>query len=208
MNHVLSSVILSTAYMPPIEYIAQFLFFDNVFIEKEETYSKQTYRNRCCICGPNGLQILSIPVIKTFGNHTKTKDVKISYSTHWQLNHWRSLKTAYNASPYFLHYEEKLFSFYTKKYVFLLDYNFEILEIILKILKVKNKISMAEQYQQSILNVVDLREEIHPKKEKVNTTPRYSQVFEEKYGFISNLSIVDLLFNQGPETSKYLKVLI
>jgi len=208
MNHDLTSVILSTAYFPPIEYIAQILFYENAMIEKEETYPKQTYRNRCCIYSSNGLQTLSIPVIRIFGNHTKTKDVKISYSTHWQMNHWRSLESAYNASPFFLHYEDKLFPFYSKKYEYLLDYNFEMLEMILKVLKIKNKISITDQYNKSFFNGVDLREKIHPKKERIIFTPRYSQVFEERHGFIPNLSIIDLLFNEGPETIHYLKSLL
>ena len=208
MNDDFTPVMLSAAYLPPVEYIAQFLLFNKILIEKEETYPKQTYRNRCCIYSPNGLQTLSIPVIKPFGNHTKTKDVKISDSVNWQTNHWRSLVTAYNASPFFLHYEEKLFPFYSKKYEFLFDFNLEMLEMILKLLKIKNDISATGVYNKSLSNAVDLRDKIHPKKEKIILTPRYSQVFEEKHGFIPNLSIADLLFNEGPETVHYLKSLL
>ena len=124
------------------------------------------------------------------------------------MNHWRSLKTAYNASPFFLHYEDKLFPFYSKKYEYLLDNNLEILEMILNFLKIKRKILITDQYNKSFSNTMDLREKIHPKKEEMTITPRYSQVFEEKHGFIPNLSIVDLLFNQGPETIHYLRSLL
>ena len=205
MKNEFELVILSLAYLPPIEYIAQFFLFKNSIIEKDETYPKQTFRNRCYIYGPNGIQMLNIPVIKMFGNHTQTKDVRISNATNWQLNHIRSIDTAYNNSPYYIYYKDKLEPFYSKKYNFLLDYNLEYLSVLLDILKCENNISQSNDFIKIYPESLDLRKKIHPAKERILQTPRYSQVFEERYGFIPNLSILDLLFNKGPEAKDYLK---
>ncbi len=205
MQNKKNTIILSTAYLPPIEYILQFVLAEHIIIEQEETYSKQTYRNRCNIYGPNGLHTLSIPIIRPNGNHTKTKDILISYDTSWQSNHWRTLQAAYNASPFFMYYENKLAPFYTQQTKFLLEFNTNFLELILRFLKIKINITKSTEYKKVQLNSIDLRESIHPKKDKILISPRYTQVFEERYGFIPNLSILDLLCNKGPETIDYLK---
>jgi len=205
MKNDFDSVILSLAYLPPIEYIAQFFLFKNSIIEKDETYPKQTFRNRCYIYGPNGIQMLNIPVIRMFGNHSQTKDIRISNTINWQLNHIRSIETAYNNSPFYIYYKDKIESFYSKKYDFLLDFDLEYLSVLLDILKCKNDISLSKGFIKSYPESFDLREKIHPAKERILQAPRYSQVFEERHGFIPNLSILDLLFNKGPEANEYLK---
>ncbi len=117
------TILLSTAYLPPVEYMALLLKYGNAIIEKEETYPKQTYRNRCSILTANGILNLSIPVSKPNGNNTKTKDISIINSSTWYTNHWRAMSSAYSGSPFFLYYKDYLQKFFIGKYDNLLEYN-------------------------------------------------------------------------------------
>jgi len=140
-------ILLETAYLPPIGYMAEVLRASKVIIEVNETYQKQTFRNHCSIYGPNGKQILSIPVVKVYGNHTTTKDIRISDHQPWQKIHWRSIETAYNNSPFFLFYQDVFAPFYEKKFGFLVDWNLELLNVILKIMKIEVQISLTSRYE-------------------------------------------------------------
>jgi hypothetical protein len=181
-----------TAYLPPVSYITECIRSDKIVIESFETYHKQTFRNHCIIAGPNGKQQLTVPVIKVNGNHTLTKDIRISYSQEWQKNHWRSIETAYNNSPFFLYYRDYLEPFYLKKSDFLLDFNTKLLEIIFIILRVEKEIGFTDHFGNLTADDFNL------------IFPPYTQVFENKSGFVPNLSIVDLIFNLGPEAREYL----
>lgn len=196
----MSEILFSTAYLPPIEFFKNMMEHNHIIIEQYETYPKQTYRNRCEILSANGKLSLTIPVIKINGNHTLTKDVEISYSTNWQKIHWRAIESAYNNSPFFIYYSDLFYPFYEKKNKYLIDYNNELLELILKILKVNTKFSLSAKYEKQPIQTIDLRDTIHPKKNIVTLEKKYqayNQVFLDKFGFISNLSIIDLLFNEG-----------
>ncbi|MGA2822612.1 MAG: WbqC family protein [Bacteroidales bacterium] len=198
-------VLLSTAYFPPISYISECLHSEQVLIERFETYPKQTCRNRCHIYGPNGLQTLSIPVLKVNGNHTLTKDIRIVISTPWQRLHWRSIETAYNNSPFFLFYKNEFEEVFEKQFDFLLDLNTVLLEIIFDILSIEKKIGFTDQFQKIPEGIDDHRES--PKKKKAASNyafPPYNQVFSPKHGFIADLSIIDLIFNLGPESCEFL----
>jgi hypothetical protein len=186
------STLLPTAYLPSITYIAECLRSEEIVIEIFETYTKQTIRNHCNIYGPNGRQKLSIPVVKVHGNHTLTKDVRILYLQNWQSIHWRSIETAYNNSPFFLYYRDYFEPFYSKRFDFLLDFNTKLLEIIFMILRVEKGIGFTDHFENRL-------NDYH----KFIFTP-YTQVFSPKSGFLSNLSIIDLLFNLGPEALGYL----
>jgi hypothetical protein len=186
------STIFSTAYLPPVSYIAECLRAEEIVIEIWETYRKQTIRNHCNIYGPNGRQKLSIPVIKVHGNHTLTKDIRISCLQNWQQIHWRSIETAYNNSPFFLYYRDYFEPFYLKKFDFLLDFNAKLLEIIFMILRIEKQIGFTDHYEN--------RMEDRPS----YIFPPYTQVFSPKSGFLSNLSIIDLIFNLGPDANDYL----
>ena len=198
------TVILTTSYLPPISYISKCLKSGKVIIEAEETYLKQTYRNHCLIAGPNGKQQLTIPVVKVNGNHTLTKDIKISYFENWQKQHWRSIETAYNNSPFFLYYRDYFEPFFYKTHDFLIDYNLQILNTIFIILRVENEIEFTSKYEKEYSSLLDMRN-TSVQKYPDNGTPikKYIQVFENKSGFIPDLSIIDLIFNLGPEAGDY-----
>ena len=199
-----NSVIFPLFYLPPVEFYKQLI--DNkdvkIILEKHEHFPKQTYRNRASIYGPNGKLNLIMPVVKGAKVHTPVKDVKISYDEDWQRLHWLSMQTSYRSSAYFEFYEDDYAPFYEKKYTFLYDYNLELFEMLKKQLKLKVDYTFSEVYEKEY--DLDFRENIHPKKESAYQPVQYYQVFEDKYNFMPNLSIVDLLFNQGPQALKYI----
>lgn len=198
--------IFPTSYFPPISYMAALLREENPLIEIYETYPKQTFRNRCTTMTANGVQSLSIPVSKPFGNHTKTADIVISYQTPWQQIHKRTLFSAYKASPYFDHYFSRFEAIFDKKTINLVELNNEILSELFKILKVKKTIVLTNDYMKSSDEIIDYRTVFNPKKDFVATDfPTYYQVFCEKHPFAPDLSILDLIFNEGPLASAYLK---
>jgi len=198
-----SSVILSTAYLPPVQYFAKLIGYQNVYIEVFETYAKQSYRNRCEILSCNGPLSLIVPVIKTNGNKTLTKDIRIDYSTNWQKNHWKAIESAYRNSAYYDFVSDLLLPFYTRKETFLIDYNNKINNELFLFLGISKKFSETDQFhKQYTTDIADLRTAIHPKTQfqsgdKLFTLVKYYQVFSDRFEFVPNLSIIDLLFNEG-----------
>ncbi len=206
----IKKALFSTAYLPPIEYFVYLFLSDNIFIEAYETYPRQTYRNRCYIYGSNGIESLHIPVIKPYGKRSKTKDVLIGYDQKWQRKHWRAICTAYSNSPFFLYYQDFLEPFYQKKVEKLLDFNCLILKALLTEISIKKEICFTTNFEKEVTaGRTDFRRAISHKSKYDNCRhcfqwPHYSQVFEHKYGFATNLSIIDLLFNKGPDTKEYI----
>ncbi|MGV4460151.1 WbqC family protein [Ornithobacterium rhinotracheale] len=190
----------SSQYFPPIRFFADFLSQENPCIDVYENYQKQTYRNRCHILSPNGLQKLVVPIAHT--GKRAMKDLQISYAQDWQKEHLRSFEAAYRRSPYFEYYEDDLMPTFEKKHKFLLDLNLEILEQLLNLLQIENKFSLSESYIESPAE--DFRQ-AYDAKNPVEDLPEYTQVFSEKLQFIPDLSVVDLLFNEGPKSIVYLK---
>jgi hypothetical protein len=201
----MNELIVSTAYLPPIAFFVSTIETKRITVEQHENYIKQTYRNRCHILSANGILPLSIPVIKTDGNHTKLINIQISNINNWQLNHWRAIESAYNKSPFFLYYRDELETFYLRKFNNLLEFNSELLSFLLRKIGLKIEIIFSDDFLSIQNEENDLRFKFSPKKEEVIQFPHYYQVFEEKFGFIPNLSIIDLLFNEGPETLNYLE---
>ena len=192
-------------YLPPVAWFSKInTHKPTIFIEKEEHFPKQTYRNRANIASPDGILALTVPVIKGSKNHTKIKDVKISYDFNWQRLHWQSLQTCYRRSAYFEYYEDDLAPFYKKKYDYLFDYNEQLLRFILRAIKLPVELVFTERYESAYPLLEDFRDSIHPKKNLDLNQKPYYQLFEERNGFLKNLSIADLLFNQGPHTINYL----
>jgi hypothetical protein len=177
---------------------------ENVIIENAEHFQKQTYRNRATIHSPNGRLDLIVPVVKGSKNHTLVKDVKISKEFNWQRLHWMSMQTSYRSSAYFEYYEDDLSIFYEKSWGFLFDYNEELLRLIMRFLKMNIDYTYTGSFEKTYIEMEDFRDSIHPKRKPDMTFKSYFQVFEERNGFLPNLSIADLLFNQGPQSIKYL----
>lgn len=201
-----ASILLSTAYLPPVEYFVRIFNADKISIEVEETYPKQTYRNRCDICSSAGKLSLSIPINKPNGNHTKTKDIKIENGLKWQLTHWRAIVSAYNHSPYFLYYRDSLESFYYKEFNHLIDYNLELLNLTLEWINLERKIDTSKVFEKNTPeDIRDYRYLIHPKKEASIELKPYTQIFSDRHGFIPKLSILDVIFNLGPDTLDFIR---
>lgn len=201
-----NDTLLSIAYLPPLEYYFS-LGGNTIYIEKFENYQKQSYRNRTVIYAPNGPQDLIIPVLRN--NTNCITDVQIDYKTSWQRLHWRSITAAYNNSPFFLYYQDFFEPFFQKKTKFLFDFNLELLLATLKMLKWDVPINFTSEYKKESPFQNDYRELIHPKYSKSSNYPfsclkNYNQVFESKFGFIPNLSILDLLCNQGPKSKEFI----
>ena len=190
------SLIFPTAYLPSIEYISLFLKTDDVSIELYETYQKQSCRTRCNVMTANGIQTLTIPVIKTNGNHTLTKDIEISYKEAWQQIHLRCLESAYRKSAYFDYYFPYFEKIYKQKFNTLIELNDYCLKTILKLLKVKKEYSYTEDFEK-IVDDRDFRISLSKNNYNNFEMKPYYQVFADRHGFVSNLSIVDLLFNEG-----------
>ena len=200
----MKQILIATSYFPPAAYLSACMKAEVIFVEAFETYTKQTCRNHCRIYGPGGIQTLTVPVRKPNGNHTLTKDIRISSEIHWQRTHWRAITAAYNKSPFLLYYQDHLEKFFTRRYDFLLDLNMEILGQIFEILKSEIVIKVTREYEKSPDLVVDLRNELVSKHASDKGFPEYTQPFSNKFGFKGNLSCLDLLFNLGPEAGAYL----
>lgn len=196
-------ILLPVFYLPPISWFSEFLNEENeVVLEQFENFPKQTYRNRTNIYGANGKLSLIIPIHHT--GKRCIKDIEISYAEDWQKLHWKSIKNAYQSSPYFEYYEDKLEKIFSEKPKFLLEFNLTALEIILKILKSEKEYSFTEEYVKSP-EINDFRDHFSAKNESEYQMDEYYQTFSDKLGFIKDLSIIDLICNIGPESATYIK---
>lgn len=183
-------------YTGNVQYYKHLANASSVQFDLHEHFVKQTQRNRLEILGPNGRQMLVIPIQKT-GNKMIMGDVQISYAENWQKVHWKSFEAAYRKSPYFEFYEEEFFPFYHSKTTHLADFNLKLFQLICKLAKIKIDYSISTSYETC---KPDLRSDVFEAK-KMET---YLQVFSDRYSFVSNLSILDVLFNIGPDTRNYL----
>jgi len=201
-------VLLSIAYLPPVSWMAVALQYGRIDLEVHETYPKQTFRNRCNIATASGILSLTVPVTRINGNHTKTCDIHIDNSKNWQLLHWRSIITAYNKTPYFLYYRDLIEPLFFRKHKLLVDFNKELLNCVLSAMKI-NTIELIPTTEYNIKpDSIDLRNSFHPKyplRDISCQLPRYMQAFEEIHGYLPDLSIIDILFNLGPDTLPYLQ---
>ena len=223
--------LLTTAYFPPISYFAAIaeemeglvrikgedrksilsspLSPSIIYIEACENYQKQSYRNRCHFYAADGIQSLSFPILHEGNTHKRPiMEVKIDYSKPWVMQHKRAIVSAYRTSAYFEYYQDELFAILDSKPEKLIDLNTRLLEFFLEKTGIKAQVQMTESYGQE--GCEDLREAIHPKRpdtilQKLKLGKPYFQVFAEKHGFIPNLSIMDLLFNEGPDSIIFLK---
>ena len=199
----MKNVLLPVFYLPPISWFSVFLDPENeIIIEQYESFPKQTFRNRTNIYGANGKLSLIIPI-----NHNgmrEFKDIEISYREDWMNIHWKSIKTAYQSSPYFEFYEDKFKVLYEVKEKYLLDLNLKSIDIIQKILKTEKAQSLNEEYIKNP-EEISFREQFSPKIPSVFDMEEYCQTFTDKHGFLKDLSIIDLICNKGPESVTYIK---
>ena len=204
------SILLSTAFFPPVQYFSKLLLFEKVYIEQCENFTKQTFRNRCVILGANGPVSLIVPVLKGRNGKAGIKDVRISYNTEWQRNHWRTIFSAYNSSPFFKFYTDDIRPLFEARKKYLFEMNLAILECLCELLEIGNRPILTVGFEEVPGGTLNLREALSPKIQKTKSDPhfqplQYTQVFREKFGFVPNLSILDLLFNEGPKSLQVLK---
>ncbi len=200
------TALLSTAFFPNVQYMSKFLA-GKIVIEKYETYPKQTYRNRCNILSANGVLPLSVPVQKNF--HTLTKDIRIDYSEMWQRNHLTALKSAYKNSAFYDYYFYKFEPFFERKETFLIDLNEKVMQTLFSVLKIGANYSYTTDYIFDSTDYDDFRDSISPKPSKnlpdeAFVPKPYTQVFCDRFDFMPNLCVLDLIFNVGPESREYL----
>ncbi len=210
MKSGIPPVLLPAACLPEIGFFCWLYHAPSVEIEIHETYPKQTCRNRYRIATANGPLILSIPVIKTDGNHTPLARVRIDKSENWNRIHWRAIESAYNKSPFFLYYKDDFERIFHNPPELLMDFNLTILKICCRFTGIKSEFTLSESYQRLPAGLFDLRGLIMPKHPVspdffISHFESYVQVFSDRHEFIPNLSILDLLFNLGPDTGDYLK---
>lgn len=197
------NILLHPNYFPSISTYTALLQADTITFEVADNFQKQTNRNRMYIYSPNGIQLLNIPVKHSKSEHQKYKDVKIENAFDWQKNHFKSLEAAYRTSPFFEYFEDDFIPIFKKKHEFLMDLNFQIYEVVNNCLGIDLPFSKTEEYFHETPSFDDFRYLTNGKKDAF-TNETYIQVFNEKHGFIPNLSILDLLFNEGRHAKEYL----
>ena len=197
-------ILLSTAYMPPSEYFSLILRADKVLVESEENYLKQSYRNRCYILSAHGPQPLSVPVYLGSQHKTPLKEIRIDYSKRWQHVHLRGITASYSSSPYFQFYYENIEKIIARKTEFLFDLNMELTGSVLKMLGLNINMARTTDFKPVLEAEYDFRYTISPKRKPQFIVKEYIQVFGTSKGVDHRLSIIDLIFNMGPEAVKYL----
>ncbi len=198
------NILIHPTYFPSVSHFVAMAKADSITFEMEDNFQKQTNRNRMYIYSPNGIQLLNIPIKHSKEAHQKTKDVRLETAFDWQKQHFKSLEAAYRTSPFFEYYEDLIAPIFTKKHTFLMDLNLETIEIVSKCLSLKVENKKTIEYFHEATNFTDLRALANGKKDTSTFEP-YTQVFGEKHGYINNLSVLDLLFNEGRFALDYLK---
>ncbi|HFS67413.1 MAG TPA: hypothetical protein ENK67_04300 [Flavobacteriia bacterium] len=196
-----NTAVFHPSYFPSILQYAMMLQKNPVLFEVNDHFQKQTYRNRCYIYGANGKQLLNVPITKKSGKQV-SKDVLVNYDENWQKEHVKSLISAYKSSPFFEFYIDDLMPIFTKKEKYLVDLNIAVFQLLNDAIQVEIPFELTADYQLEFTN--DFRFLVNAKQETNVLFPKYIQVFQEKHSFIPNLSILDLLFNEGPNTEMYL----
>ena len=199
------SILIHPTYFPSIANFVAIINSKQVTFEVCDNYQKQTYRNRMFIAGPNGKLPLTVPVIYSQNNRPLYKDVEISYDSNWQDLHWKSIQTAYSSSPFFEFYEDDLKPLFKLNTTNLMTFNFKCFDVILECLQLDLKYNTSTHYRKDYNNLEDFRYLVDNRKETCQPFQPYIQVFNDKYSFLPNLSILDLICNEGPNAIMYLE---
>lgn len=198
-------IVQPTLFSPIVQFVV-LANAERIIFELEDNYQKQTYRNRYMIYGANGKQVLTVPVIHSHkGVKIKTKDVKIDHRTDWHKLHVRSLQSAYRSSPFYEFYEDEILSVFFKKQKYLIDLNLDTFEVVCEAFQAEFQFEKTKEYQINTKNEEDYRSLAIAKTKQIFPLQKYTQVFDDKYGFLPNLSILDLIFNEGPNALMYLE---
>ncbi|MDR1672111.1 MAG: WbqC family protein [Bacteroidales bacterium] len=202
---LVKTVLLSTAYFAPVRYYSKLLANRPVTLERHENFNRQTYRNRCTISTANGLLDLVVPVLHETKPKIPVTQIRIAYHTPWQKLHSKAIESAYRRSPFYEYYMDDLMPFFTERHVYLYDLNLKILRTVCRLANIPLHITESDTFAISSEVYEDRRNDIHPKAGKQSDDPSfspapYTQVFQNKSGFLPDLSILDLLFNAGPDT--------
>lgn len=200
----MNNILIHPTYFPSISHYVAMLKADSVTFEMEDNFQKQTNRNRMYIYSPNGVQMLNIPIKHSKEKHQKYKDVRIENDFGWQKNHFKSLEAAYRTSPFFEYFEDDFRPLFEKKHEFLMDLNLEIFELVNDSLGINIQPEKTTEFFHEVSDYNDFRPLVNGKKDTTQLE-EYTQVFNEKHGFLNNLSILDLLFNEGRYAVDYLK---
>ncbi|UBM61674.1 WbqC family protein [Candidatus Sulfidibacterium hydrothermale] len=203
MVHQQNPILLSTAWFPPAGWFS-LLPEHPVLIEAFETYPKQTYRNRCHIFSERGVLPLSVPVKQPKGHHTPITEVTVFNDEKWFLKHWRAIHSAYQGSPYFLYYADEIKPFFSGEFDNLFQMNRMIIEKLCELIEIPFVWQTTSYFEKQVTDASDFRDAFSPKKKQEGIFPEYVQVFSDRHPFQANLSILDVLFNLGPETKDYL----
>jgi len=191
------TTLFTTAFLPPVDYFLAIAKSDNVLIEAHENYQKQSYRNRCEIVTSQGVQVLTIPVLHAHtGQSAPIADVEIEYRTPWQTKLLRALRTAYATAPFFIYYFDELSELVMRRHDTLLEYNTALLQFLLRTFKIERHLAYTQSYETKPSDIIDLRATFHPKTVRPERL-HYYQVFADRLPFYPNVSVIDLLFNEG-----------
>lgn len=200
----MNNILIHPSYFPSISTFVAIAQSDLVSFEMDDNFQKQTNRNRMYIYSPNGIQLLNIPIKHSKTAHQKTKEVKLETAFDWQKQHFKSLEAAYRTSPFFEYFEDDISPIFQKKHTFLMDLNIETMAIVSKCLGLIFDYNETDEYFHTVSDKTDLRNLVNGKKDTSVFEP-FTQVFGEKHGYLNNLSILDLLFNEGRYALDYLK---
>lgn len=213
MAMIHEKALLPLYYNPPVQYFTKFLLHREILLEKHSNYNRQSYLNRCIILSSNGPLPLTIPVIKGNSPHPLYSEVTIDYTKRWNSIHLRAIESAYRNAPFFIYYSDQILDIYEKTIPRLWDWNLILLQKLLAILKINTPLLFTEAWEEHPENKANYRTLMHPKpshqkRDDFFRPVPYYQVFSNRYGFVSNLSILDLIFNTGPESYDILKASI
>lgn len=200
----MNNILIHPSYFPSISHFVAIAQADLVTFEMEDNFQKQTNRNRMFIYSPNGIQLLNVPVKHTKERHQRIKEIRIENDFNWQKQHFKSLEAAYRTSPFFEYFEDAITPIFQKKHSFLMDLNLETMSIVSQCLKLEFDYDETAEYFHEVPDKKDFRNLINGKKDTSQVEP-YTQVFGDKHGYLNNLSVLDLLFNEGRYALDYLK---